>query len=711
MDGRGGNDTLYGGDGDDVLEGGDGADRLHGGKGSDTFIITYSEDTNNNPQTDTVFGEGMDLNDDGTTSTVTADPDDRDTISYVEWDNDTDTGVTLNLGSSSDVTGIENIIGSQHNDVLTGDGGDNVIEGGVGDDNLTGGGEGTGGDTVSYRGSADGVTVELGGTVEDGDAAGDTLSGFENIIGSRRGDILTGDGGDNVIEGLAGGDTLDGGTHGAGGDTLSYQSSSSGVQVNLNQGELENGTRLIERSTGGHAQGDKVTYLSFENIIGSRHVDTLTGDNRANTLRGGDGGDTLYGDDDNDMLFGGPGNDRLYGDDEDDTLTGGAGADRLDGGDNTNTGQDIASYAGAPAGVTLDLDAGRGRAGEADGDTFFNLEKYVGSSHDDTFIASDDPDDIDGGTHAGDDMGDTDGVDGDTVSYEKSTDGVSVNLGTTTYTGGYAEGDTLTGIENVTGSPDRDTLIGDGNANVLTGGAGNDDLTGGGGNDVFTFAGRHGSDDITDFTQGEDRIDLSAFRNIASVKDFEEYIDPGTNTEIDLSTFGGGDIELESFNHSTNPLTDDDFIFYSTTRNGSSGSNTLTGDAGRDIINGGAGDDRLFGNAGKDILNGDAGDDTIYGGEDKDRLNGGAGNDVLDGGPGADIFVFTPGSGNDYIMDFNTEGGAANADMIDLTAFDSVSTSDTTTGDGNHVIELPDGGTITVLGVGDGALDSGDFIT
>ena len=404
MDGRGGDDTLYGGDGDDELTGGAGADTLHGGKGSDTFIITYEEDINNNVFRDIVNGEGMDLNEDGTTSTVTPDTDDRDTISYVDWDNELDDGVTLNLANNpgsdtTDVDGIENIIGSEHDDDLTGDGGDNVIEGGEGDDMLGGGGEGARGDTVSYRSSDGPVTVELaaGGTVEGGHAAGDTLSGFENIIGSKYDDMLTGNNQNNVIEGLAGADTLNGGAGGT--DTLSYQSSPGAVQVDLNQGDLVDGTRLIERSDGGHAADDKVTFNTFENIIGSRHGDTLTGDNTDNTLTGGAGNDTLNGDDQDDMLFGGPGNDRLYGDDEDDTLTGGAGADRLDGGDNTNTGMDTASYAGAPAGVTLDLAAGRGRAGDANGDTFFDIEKYEGSSHDDTFIASDKLDNIDGGTH------------------------------------------------------------------------------------------------------------------------------------------------------------------------------------------------------------------------------------------------------------------------------------------------------------------------
>ena len=717
LNGKEGNDVLYGGDGNDELTGGDGADTLHGGKGSDTFFITYEEDTNNIVIKDTVFGEGNDLNEDGTTSTVIPAPDDQDTISYVDWDNDADDGVTLNLVSnpgndSTEVDDIENIIGSEHEDDLTGDGGDNVIEGGDEDDMLDGGNEGAGGDTVSYRSSDDGVTVSLvsGFTLEGGHAAGDEISNFENIIGSGHADTLTGDTGANVIEGLAGSDTLDGG---AGTDTLSYQSSPGGVQVDLNQGDLDDGTRLIERSAGGHAAGDKVTFATFENIIGSRYGDTLTGDNNANTLTGGAGNDELHGDDGADMLFGGAGIDRLYGDDENDTLTGGAGADRLDGGDNGTDG-DTASYAGAPAGVTLDLAAGRGREGDANGDTFFDIENFTGSDHDDTFIASDDPDNIDGGGHAGDDMGDADGVDGDTVSYEKSTAAVTVTLGGA-IEGGYAEDDTLAGIENVTGSAHRDTLVGDNSANVLNGGGGNDMLTGNGGNDIFKFAGRHGNDDITDFDQGVDKIDLSAFRNIASIEDLEDHITPGTDTEIDLDAYGGGEIELEDFSGTGNEtLTNDDFIFYSTTRNGSSGNNTLTGDRGRDVINGGAGDDNLFGNAGKDTLNGDADDDTLYGGADDDILNGGEGDDVLDGGPGADTFVFAPGNGNDYIMDFNTEGDDDNADKIDLTAFDNITGLGNLTQSqvgGNTVINLPgeDGGTITLLGIGSDLAD-GDFL-
>ena len=45
-------------------------------------------------------------------------------------------------------------------------------------------------------------------------------------------------------------------------------------------------------------------------------------------------------------------------------------------------------------------------------------------------------------------------------------------------TDSYAKGDTLTGIDNVTGSNHADVLKGDSDANVLNGGKGNDTLTG-----------------------------------------------------------------------------------------------------------------------------------------------------------------------------------------------------------------------------------------
>ena len=56
-----------------------------------------------------------------------------------------------------------------------------------------------------------------------------------------------------------------------------------------------------------------------------------------------------------------------------------------------------------------------------------------------------------------------------------------VNLETGEAAGGHAEGDTLTGVENLTGSDHNDALTGDAGANTLQGGSGNDALEGGAG--------------------------------------------------------------------------------------------------------------------------------------------------------------------------------------------------------------------------------------
>ena len=690
-----GDDKLYGGDGDDRLEGDGGEDTLYGGKGSDTFIMEFQAD----PQ-DTVYGEG-DLDGNGIVDSddEALDPTSIDTISYEKWSDTNQTGVTF---TASPTNGIEDIIGSPYADTLTGDdadtvtgdGGANVIDGGAGRDTLDGG---TGIDTLSYQShsASAGVTVDLSEADATKVSTADTsVTGFENIIGSPKDDTLTGkDNQDNVIEGGGGKDTLDGGSHGTGGDTLSYQSSSSGVRVDLRA----DGT-LIRESSGGHASGDKVTAGTFENITGSRYRDILTGDAGGNVLKGGAGNDELYG--------GAEGTGQI------DTLIGGPGADKLDGGG--GSGEDVASYAGATAAVTVDLtESGRGR-GDARGDTFTAIDKFLGSGHDDTFIASKDADDIDGGEGVNDGS--------DTVSYEKSIKGVQVNLSTTTAqpaTGAYntddnfAKGDILTNIENVTGSRYDDELTGgvsgnDNNAaNVIEGGPGNDDLTGGGGNDIFKFASGDGNDTIADFTSG-DKIDLSAFTAIASLEDLDGKINVRSNsyTEIDLP--GGGRITLTGI---TTALDDDDFIFYTSVINGSSGNNTLKGDRRGNEINAGAGNDQVFGNGGRDTLKGEAGNDTMYGGADNDTLNGGPGNDVLDGGPGADKFVFEPGNGDDYIMDFTS-----NTDQIDLSAFGTINDLSAIIEDdaeGNAVITLPgdDGGTITILGVSESDLNtSADFI-
>ena len=218
--------------------------------------------------------------------------------------------------------------------------------------------------------------------------------------------------------------------------------------------------------SGGHAEGDEIAVqrdafdpdgagdvdpvdvATFENLTGSDHNDRLTGDHRVNVLMGMGGDDTLRGLAGADTLNGGPGADVLDGGEDagekDNMITARDAMDLNGDGDTDDPGEgaivagpasvDIATYAGAMAGITVNLATGRGTAGDADGDRLVNIEQVIGSSNDDTFIAGAGPDNIIGGDHDGDDpMTGTDMEDGDTVSYELSPEAVTVELGC----GGY----------------------------------------------------------------------------------------------------------------------------------------------------------------------------------------------------------------------------------------------------------------------------------
>ena len=142
---------------------------------------------------------------------------------------------------------------------------------------------GAGIDTLSYQSASGGVTLNLGLTTAQvtGGAGTDTIKGFENLLGSGFSDTLSGSTGDNVIDGGAGNDTLNGGT---GTDTVSYQSASGGVTLSLG---------LTTAQVTGGAGTD--TILSFENLLGGRFDDRLTGSTGTNVIDGGAGNDTLNG--------------------------------------------------------------------------------------------------------------------------------------------------------------------------------------------------------------------------------------------------------------------------------------------------------------------------------------------------------------------------------------------------------------------------------
>ncbi|MBV7393104.1 calcium-binding protein [Mameliella sediminis] len=316
LEGRNGDDTILGGAGDDTILGGDGGsgpdggdlieagagdDLVRGDAGNDTIRGQAGHDTLNG-------GAGQDILDGGT---------DLDTASFADSDAPVRVALYNNTAMGGHAAGdslisIENLIGSEFGDELSGDSGANIIEGGAGGDQIYGG---FNSDTASYAGSDSAVRVGLfNNSASGGHASGDMLVSIENLIGSDFNDELSGDSGRNTIEGGDGADRIYGGFSA---DTASYAGSDAGVRVGL----------FNNSATGGDATGD--TLVSIENLTGSDHDDVLSGNGGRNILIGGDGDDQLYGGGSSDTLDGGSGND---------TLSGGPGGDHFVFG--TQSGQD-----------------------------------------------------------------------------------------------------------------------------------------------------------------------------------------------------------------------------------------------------------------------------------------------------------------------------------------------------------------------------------
>jgi Ca2+-binding RTX toxin-like protein len=202
------------------------------------------------------------------------------------------TGATTGAAAAGDVfISIENLRGTNFDDILTGDGSNNVLEGGTGTNTLDGG---NGFDTASYEHAAGPVTVSLAasGPQPTGGAGLDTLVNIEGLRGSSFDDTLTGNG-SSVLEGGAGNDHL----VGQSGDTASYQHATSAVTVNL--------ALASQQDTRGAGLD---TLTNIVNLTGSQFNDTLTGDTHNNTLFGNGGNDTFSF---NTMALGGIGQDTI----------------------------------------------------------------------------------------------------------------------------------------------------------------------------------------------------------------------------------------------------------------------------------------------------------------------------------------------------------------------------------------------------------------
>ena len=370
--GLGGNDTLLGGDDDDILNGGAGDDILNGGAGNDTASFASStpgvtvdlniagpQDTGQGVDTligienltgtdfaDILIGDagnniltggfGADFLEGGDGDDILIGGGDFSTVSYAT----ASVGVTVDLNTTDpQITGQGtdtiynsfNITGSDHDDVLIGNGGYNTIDGGPGADMMFGGGSqdiyyvDTQGDLVFEDPGLPGedtiistVGFYLYENVEIlrlADGAGDIFG-----VSNEGGAVIYGNEGDNLLIGKGSQDVLMGGE---GNDSLFGGDSSDG-------------------------------------LFGDEGVDYLVGGSGDDNMFGGDGADALYGEDGNDRLFGGASfdTDILVGGEGNDELFGNSGAneyDLMDGGSGddvyyVDTGDDL-TFEGADEGT------------------------------------------------------------------------------------------------------------------------------------------------------------------------------------------------------------------------------------------------------------------------------------------------------------------------------------------------------------------------
>ena len=501
IDGRAGADIISGLAGDDWLIGGSGNDQLDGGDGFD--IAAYETAT---------AGVSVDL------GIVVAQP----------------TG-----GANSDtLVSIEGLSGSIYNDVLTGNAIANLLLGYDGHDTLYG----------------------LGG---DDDLYGE--NGNDQLFGGSGVDWLFGDGGADLLDGGTGADRLEGGD---GNDTYVVDDAGDLVLETATGGfdtmQVSNFSATIASSVEA-----LIIVSGAVNATGDFVANSLTGSDQANVLSGLGGNDTLAGGAGDDMLIGGSGADMLDGGAGIDKLIGGAGDDRyrVDSsgdrigelvGEGTDTVYASVGYA-LRAGVAVEIL----RTSNAAATTTINLtgnefaQSIFGNAGANVIVAAGGNDLLDGGAgidklyggigddayfidESGDRVIDNAGEGTDTVYASTSyalRAGTSIEIMRTTNAGanvamdltGNEFGQTIAGNAGVNtlygaggddilyGEAGNDRLYGGANNDVLDGGSGldrifggtgDDVLTGGGGADKFVFTDLGGTDRITDFLSGTDKIDL-----------------------------------------------------------------------------------------------------------------------------------------------------------------------------------------------------------
>ncbi|WP_182376589.1 calcium-binding protein [Nocardioides sp. WS12] len=564
-----------------------------------------------------------------------------------------------------------------------------IVYGGAGADVLTGG---LGSDEI-YGGPGDDYVVAALSTVGEPGSATDVLGSAREVIvlpgaGSSPKKLVGGTGSDRIY-GSDGPSSIFGDTTV---DACAVQSDPVSKQPDETTVEADaadlifggNGVDIVNAGGGG----------DWAYTAGA--ADRVCGNSGTDHLYGGDDADLVYGGSGNDQGYGEAGTDQVYGNTGADALYGGAGADRLQG----NKGDDWID-GGTEADVLL---GGTSKAGTDDG-----ADTVLGAGGEDVLVGDNATTDELAGAPYPTDLGSDNAalggndylVGGDDA--DRSYGGLADDISYGGNADDYAEGNP--GTDQIWGEAGDDDLVGGSSelaSGLLLGSEpgrpdANDSLYGGGGQDVIAgdnawvvrggtahpvMAGRG----LTT-TRGVDLADESGTQTGVAGGDAIEGGDAadvvfGQRGDDDISLQAGADYGEGGRGADTvrGGQGDDDVVGGSFTpasgvlpnaSGQADGDDTLTGDAGEDVLLGDngsltrpiasfpvagsltanrvevqrviapydLGDSAASDRSGADKLTGDAANDVILGQGGNDRADGGSGADYAEGGQGSDLVL------------------------------------------------------------------------
>ena len=430
IDGKGGHDTIiggegvewiYGGEGDDVIYGHGGEDRIVAGTGNDTIHggigmdHVYSLDA-----ADTITDDDYELVLSPAATVAQSGPAAEDDWAWADVSETVEIDVLANdYDPNEDLDAATlRVTASPANGVAA------VVETAEGRRVISYAAPAADGsmslsyevcDTLASCASAH-VTVMVG-------TAGCTIvgtAGDDQLRGTSGDDVICGLGGNDHIVGLGGNDVIVGGA----GHDLVYG------------GDPAGGADGADLILGGPGDDLLLGGAGADRIWGGAGDDSVYGQNGADELVGGAGADTVSGGHGDDRLWGGDGDDRLYGFENDDTVWGGAGADIAWGGPGVDTlwgGAGDDELHGGPGADTIRAGSGNDEAaGQAGADAVW------GGPGGDELWGNDGDDELHGGPGA------------DTIRGGPDNDRIWGGIDADTLDGGY-------GVDHLDGGDDTDT--------------------------------------------------------------------------------------------------------------------------------------------------------------------------------------------------------------------------------------------------------------